>query len=99
MMKRRALKLARDAEVPETSCANCGKRLDRASGVVDKHARNFKRPQAGDLSLCIGCGHVSVFDENLRLREPTDAEIVRWAADDRLVKASYALASIKGKKP
>jgi hypothetical protein len=98
MMKRRALKLARDAEVPETSCANCGKRLDRASGVVDKHARNFKRPQAGDLSLCIGCGHVSVFDEDLRLRPPTDAEIVKWAADDRLVKASYALASIRHKK-
>lgn len=95
--KRRQLKLARDAEMPETRCANCGKRLDRASGVVAKNARNFKRPKPGDLSLCIGCGHVSVFDEGLRLRAPTAAEIVKWAGDDRLVAASTALASIKRK--
>ena len=92
------MKLAREAKVPKMRCANCGKRLDRASGVVDRQARNVQKPIPGDISLCIGCGHLSVFDENLRLRPPTDDEVIKWAGDDRLVGASYALASIRQKK-
>ena len=33
-------------------------------------------PSPGDFSLCINCGSLNVFDENLRLRQPNLDEYV-----------------------
>jgi uncharacterized Zn finger protein len=32
----------------------------------------------GDVSLCIGCGDLRVFDDELGLREPTEVEVAVW---------------------
>lgn len=48
--------------VKPTPCPYCGELLDDAAGV----SKDAVNPTAGDLSLCIGCGGVLVFDENCK---------------------------------
>jgi hypothetical protein len=55
---------------PENPCPFCGKRNDRASVV------GFEGPAvAGDVSICIGCGGIALFNEDLTSRKPSDAEL------------------------
>ena len=55
--------------MPPSKCLNCGKLLDAATCVQGKHA-----PDAGSLSICIDCGAVTIFGDDLRLRPLTEAE-------------------------
>lgn len=74
-------------------CLNCGKRLDGCS-VVDEA---FARPKEGDFTICIKCGHLMVFGDGLKLRNPTEEELRDIAGDPRIVRASTALAAIREK--
>lgn len=47
-------------------CLQCRARLDRASGKGE--------PRPGDLTVCISCGHLMVFTEDLSFREPNPQE-------------------------
>jgi hypothetical protein len=69
----------------EMRCTNCGKALDRAAGID-----NDAQPEPGDASICIECGHLMVWDENLELRDPTDKEIYELAGDPRIIAAQRA---------
>lgn len=52
-------------------CPRCDRWLDRTS-----HGRGAAvLPKPGDLTLCIGCCALLVFDDNMRLAEPS-AEIL-----------------------
>lgn len=53
------------------------------------------KPNPGDASLCIKCGKVSVFGEDLRLRLPTEQEAAILFSDPRVMEASIVLAGIK----
>jgi len=55
--------------VRRSACLCCGKRLDAATGVTGKH-----KPSAGAATICLDCGHVMVFGEDLRLRNPSEEE-------------------------
>jgi hypothetical protein len=80
------MKIGRDLRVPMSRCTNCGEENDGALGIgVDKS------PRPGDYSLCIECGHLMVFDEQLKVRDPTSAELDAIAGNENLVKASNAL--------
>jgi hypothetical protein len=52
-----------------TVCPLCGHRHSHVFGVFVDAA-----PTPGDVSLCIRCGAVNVFDDCLALRSPTAAE-------------------------
>jgi hypothetical protein len=54
---------------PENVCVRCGYQQDSASDFLRKAT-----PKAGDVSLCMKCGHVAIFTEALTLREPTEEE-------------------------
>jgi hypothetical protein len=56
---------------PDSSCPQCGKRFDRASSVINDHAR----PSPGDFSLCIACGTVLRFTDDLSVRLATHDEV------------------------
>jgi hypothetical protein len=89
-----------EAEVmPPARCLNCGYACDRASGIVDRQAPDQQRPEPGDFSLCINCGHLSVFADDLTLRPLTDAAILEAAGNPHFVAASTALAAVKEPKP
>lgn len=80
-------------EVPEAECPNCGTVHDMASAVD-----TLATPQPGDASICIMCGHLSVFDADCMLRHLTDDEIHKYAGDERIVLAMTALHYVKKDK-
>jgi hypothetical protein len=68
-----------------TQCLNCGKIINAAAQMAaadDKDAA----PHPGAVALCLGCGHVMIYADDLSLRELTDAEQVEIAGDPRIVK-------------
>ena len=58
--------------LPVFKCNVCGYEMDCATEAVGNH-RN--RPKPGDFSLCMKCGELFVFDEQMRLAEPTIAQL------------------------
>jgi hypothetical protein len=97
-MKHRPVKMTEAEVMPPVRCLNCGYDCDRASGIVDQQAPDQQRPEPGDFSLCINCGHLSAYADDLTLRPLTDAEILLAAGDPHIVAASTALAAVKERK-
>jgi hypothetical protein len=72
--------------VPTCTCLNCGYELDAAFDTAMEEAP----PTPGDATICILCGHLMVFDDDLRLRQLNDEEIIQFAGDQRIVRAQRA---------
>jgi hypothetical protein len=53
-----------------SECPTCGKTLDVTHSRVEQPS-----PQAGDFTICLGCGSVLRFDSELLLRAVAEAEI------------------------
>jgi len=77
MGQKLTLKNGAEVEVVPTSseldaCTGCGLEVH-----VPKAApgQEYELPQPGELSLCLGCGTISIFQEDLKLRPATDAEL------------------------
>lgn len=66
------MKIGPAEELPDHWCPRCHTKFDRVSGIGGK----FK-PSPGDVSLCIECASLAVFDDHLQLREPTLTELLR----------------------
>ena len=66
----------------ESSCLNCGHRIDASSVYTAEAGR---APRDGDISICLMCRHVMAYRADLSLRPLTDQEIVDVAGDPRLV--------------
>lgn len=64
-------------EIQPTSCHVCGYEMDRSTAVQDDGIG----PQEGDISVCIRCGAIGVFDANTKLREPTAKEMLAMQED------------------
>jgi hypothetical protein len=73
-------------EIDSIRCLSCGEHIDMTTGVNCDNG-----PVSGDLSVCIYCGHVATFNNDLCLRELTAEE--KKDADANPVVA-YAVASI-----
>lgn len=71
-----------DEHLPEVRCSACGNKLNAATHV----GPDDPRPTPGDASLCLYCGHLSVFADDLTLRPLTDAEMYEAAGDPRILK-------------
>lgn len=56
--------------VPLVACKNCGYEFDRISDVV---ADNVPRP--GDMTLCLRCGDIMAFNDDMTLRSLTEDDI------------------------
>ena len=57
-------------EVPESACISCGKIFDVVSDVL---AENMPIP--GDVSICLYCGELAIFDKRMMLRPLKESEI------------------------
>lgn len=75
--------------IRESACIACGALLDGWTDVVaDAH------PKPGDLSLCLQCGALNVYDDALALRAPTHLEAALADADERVRRAREAIARV-----
>lgn len=77
-----------ETPMPESRYCECGKQLDACSGD--------NRPSPGDATLCIDCGSLNFFGDDLRLRKPTDEEMLEAAADPGIQRLRRAI--ITGRK-
>lgn len=59
----------RSSTVPLDRCRVCASPNDRAADLF-----GAQRPTPGDFSICINCGALSMYNDDLSLREPTDDE-------------------------
>jgi len=80
--------------VAASRCLNCGYELDAVSHVENETAR----PKPGDATVCL-CGHLMVFDDDMRLRAPTDAEIKDLAGDPEYLLTQKFTAFWRDKYP
>jgi hypothetical protein len=65
-----------------STCPNCKTELDAHKEVANGLDI---LPEPGDISVCVYCGHICAFDEDLELRDLTDKEIVDIAGDPDLL--------------
>jgi len=56
-------------EISSSECPGCGRYLDVATSFKGEE------PEVGSASICSECGYIAIFDENLKLRDPTEAEL------------------------
>jgi hypothetical protein len=66
-------------------CAHCGS-LNDATAAMRENGKNM-RPRPGNFSICVKCGELSVYDDNLDLRKPTDDEYIEVAHDPGITVA------------
>jgi hypothetical protein len=71
-------------------CLGCGELLDGATGVDNKN-----RPRPGSISVCIYCGHIAIFADDLSLREPNDEEMHEIAANETILAIQRARGRLK----
>jgi hypothetical protein len=66
-------------------CPSCGKLVDAATGVS-----NQRRPTPGSIIICISCGHLAAYDDQLKIRPLTDEEVIGVAGDERIITLQKA---------
>jgi hypothetical protein len=96
-----------DMRTRKSRCLHCGTVLDAADVVREigrwpNGERRFEmrddaKPRPGDFSICIRCGHLAIFGEDSRMRDPNDEEIVCIAGDPSLLAIQRARAAVMKK--
>ena len=77
-------------DIPLSYCLCCNKRLDGATAVSDAVL-----PVEGNFTVCVYCSHLMVFDTELKLRQPTDDEIIAAAANPDIIRAMRVTGRIR----
>lgn len=63
--------------LPHSKCHHCAANLEAATAVGPE----ARRPMPGDVSVCIRCGELNIFDAEMRLRAPMDDQKAEFMAD------------------
>jgi hypothetical protein len=79
------------ARVKPSPCTSCGRVNDAATFV----GKEDEKPSPGDFCVCLNCSHVMAYDQRLRLRELTDAEVIQLAGDPKLIFATNVAAGYR----
>lgn len=79
-----------DREIPMQSCVACGYIMDMVSNMFT----DMRKPKPGDFSVCMKCGHLTAFDENMKHRPLTDEEEKYIAGDPRLLALQEARGEV-----
>ena len=78
--------LGKDHRVKASNCPFCEYQHDGATQI---NGNNLPKP--GDVSICIKCGLVGVFDDNLDVRKPTAKEEAEFKKDDTITEAQKSI--------
>jgi hypothetical protein len=83
------MRLNRTHRLPKATCLACGCQLNRASSFTHDN-----RPDDGDLTICIRCGHIMAYTADLSMRELTDAEVVKAAGNQEILDIQRARTAV-----
>lgn len=60
-----------ETKIPERRCPFCDYKLDVAASVYNKK----NTPKPGDISICLSCASILIFNDDLTIRKPEPGEI------------------------
>lgn len=69
-------------EIGNLHCPACHTDMPLASHAF--YERDHEKPSPGDVTMCIKCGELAVFDDCMQLREPTVDEHIMFGKDKRI---------------
>lgn len=81
----------KEHDMPASKCPHCGTRFDRASSLDDE------APGPGDVTVCIRCAKICIFNEDLTVRKPTGPELFRFTTDPRVMELQMFIADTAGR--
>jgi hypothetical protein len=91
--------MSKKTATPECFCLSCGKLFNAASDLGSDES-----PSPGDISMCLGCGHLMAFTDDMTVRELTSEEMHEVAGDPYILamqrargKAMAEMAKLKRK--
>ena len=88
-------------KAPVCKCPGCGAPNDRASTSGELRGSGpfeTRGPSGGDVTMCITCGFVCVFNDDLSLRKPSDEEMKTIEGDVRIAAMSKAWRAMKSER-
>jgi hypothetical protein len=59
------------ADLPDSSCPQCGYTMNSATNLYG----DADKPDAGSFGMCLNCGQLLVYSANGQLRKPTRDEV------------------------
>jgi len=74
-------------------CLNCRKMLDSHT-EINEEIDEKRSPNPGDITVCSRCGHIMIYNKQLKFRKPTDKELIEIAGDKRIVKLNEVREAI-----
>jgi len=74
--------LGKDHLVKKNICSVCGHDLDGATQI-----NGDNKPKPGDVSICVGCANIAIFDDDLNLRQPDLDEEQELLKDQTIAEA------------
>lgn len=84
------MKVGKSRKTKPSSCLSCGYKIDAATSV----GSTTRKPKPGDFNVCISCGHIAAFADDLSLRELTDAEMVEVAGNKAVLAIQWARSKV-----
>jgi hypothetical protein len=78
------------------ACPYCGHRVDAATTTPGARGTG---PCPNDASICIACGSMLIYDDDLRLRRPDPGELAELEADPRVQLTQLAWREAFGSRP
>jgi len=79
------MKIGDEHRTPVSHCLHCGALTDAANCVGTNAA-----PCPGAITICVECGHIMAFADDMTLRQLTEQEIIGIAGDPRLLAVQWA---------
>jgi hypothetical protein len=71
-------------------CSRCGLALAGSGDERSLKEAGVPNPSPGDFTVCIGCGHIVAYDDDMNLRELTRREIDSIDETDRIMLLQQA---------
>lgn len=72
-------------------CPHCLHQMDRTTGMTGR-----EMPRPGDVSLCIRCAGIALFDERLQIRAPDEAERLELEAEPAVTRTQALIRRARG---
>ena len=80
--------------VPANACLSWGKKLDAATRVEG----DGEKPEPGSISLCLHCGHMMAFADDMSLRELNKEEAYELAGDPMILEFQRVRGMVMAKE-
>jgi hypothetical protein len=85
--------MSKSTRTPECICPACGKVSDTATDPTSD-----EEPSSGDITICLTCGHLMAFTDEMTVRELTWEEMHEVAANPDVLAIQKARGEIFKKK-